>query len=212
MALLPDLLRLAGSPEGERALRNDPVLSRNFLVTLLDTSSVLATIGTAALSAVSDVLLGGFSECSGIEMQLAVDDYKEGGNNGAVLKFPGRVSWGNITLKRGVTQNTSLWDWHYGFVVGKGARRDGLIVLMNELHVPNNIWFFRRALPIKYIGPSLNAGQSAVAVEQLELAHEGIFQLPFVGAATGLADAIAGGSAAGLINAGGSAITQGINL
>lgn len=212
MALLPDLLRAAGAPDAAAALRNDPVLNHNFLVTLIDTSSTLAAIGTAALSAVTDTLLGGFSECSGLEMNLAIEDYKEGGNNGAVLKFPGRVSWGNISLKRGVTQTTALWDWHYGFVVGKGKRRDGVIVLMNELHVPNNIWFFRRGLPLKYSGPSMNAAQNSVAIEALEIAHEGIFQVPFVGAASGLGDAIAAGSAAGLANAGASAVTAGLNL
>jgi len=212
MALLPDLLRAAGAPDAAAALRNDPVLNHNFLVTLIDTSSTLAAIGTAALSAVTDTLLGGFSECSGLEMNLAIEDYKEGGNNGAVLKFPGRVSWGNLTLKRGVTQTTALWDWHYGFVVGRGKRRDGVIVLMNELHVPNNIWFFRRGLPLKYSGPAMNAAQNSVAIEALEIAHEGIFQVPFVGAASGLGDAIAAGSAAGLANAGASAVTAGLNL
>src|SRR3954471_21600460 len=104
MALLPDILRAAGSPEGAKLLRNDPVLNHNFLVTLIDTSSALAGLGTAALSAVTDTLLGGFTECGGLEMNLAIEDYKEGGNNGAVLKFPGRVSWANLSLKRGVTQ------------------------------------------------------------------------------------------------------------
>jgi phage tail-like protein len=212
MALLPDILRAAGAPGAANAFRNDPVLNHNFLVSLIDTSSTLAAIGTAALSAVTDSLLGGFSECGGLEMNLAIEDYKEGGNNGAVLKFPGRVSWGNISLKRGVTQTTSLWDWHYGFVVGKGKRRDGVIVLMNELHVPNNIWFFRRGLPLKYSGPAMNAAQNQVAIEALEIAHEGIFQVPFVGAASGIADAAAAGSAAGLVNAGASAVTAGLNL
>jgi phage tail-like protein len=120
-------------------------------------------------------------------MSLKVDDYNEGGNNSAVLKFPGRVSWGNLTLKRGVGSSTALWDWLYGFVDGNGRRRDGLVVLLNELHVPNNIWFFRRGLPVKYTGPSMNATQNTVAVDSLEIAHEGIFQVPFVGTVGGLA-------------------------
>ena len=94
MALLPDILRAAGAPEAAAALRADPVLSHNFIVSLLDTSSTLA-IGSAALSAISDVLLGGFSECSGLEASMKVEDYNEGGNNGTVLKFPGRMSWSN---------------------------------------------------------------------------------------------------------------------
>lgn len=185
----------------QTALRADPVLNHNFVVSLLDTSSVLATIGAAALSAVMDVAVGGFSECSGLEMSMRTEDYKEGGNNGATLHFPNRVEWGPLTLKKGVGSGSALWDWHYGFVVGKGKRRDGLIVLLNELHVPHNIWFFRRALPTKYSGPALNATQNNVAIESIEIAHEGIFQVPLVGAASGLASAIAGGAVGGLTGA-----------
>ena len=159
MALLPDALRLAGASDAAAALRADPVLNHNFVVSLLDTSSALAAVGSALMSAVNDVLLGGFSECSGLEMSMKVEEYNEGGNNGAVLKFPGRVSFGNLTLKKGQGSSSALWDWHYSFVVGRGKRRDGLIVLLNELHVPNNIWYFRRGLPLKYTGPAMNATQ-----------------------------------------------------
>src|SRR5262245_30272755 len=112
MALLPDLLRAAGAP-GAAALRADPLLNHNFVVSLLDTSSTLAVARSAALSAVSDVLLGGFSECSGLEASMKVDEWNEGGNNGAVLKFPGRMSWGNLSLKRGIGVSSALWDWSY---------------------------------------------------------------------------------------------------
>lgn len=188
----------------QTALRADPVLNHNFVVSLLDTSSVLATITSAALSAVMDVAVGGFSECSGIEMTMKTEDYKEGGNNGTVLRFPNRIEWGAITLKKGVGSGSTLWDWHYGFALGRGKRRDGLIVLLNDLHLPNNVWFFRRALPTKYTGPQLNATQNNVAIEAIEIAHEGIFQVPFVGAISGLGSAIAGGGIGGAISAAGS--------
>lgn len=173
-------------PLSEIGVRVDPVLSHNFLVSLLDTSSTWAIVKTAATSAVMDVALGGFSECSGLEMSLDVHEYEEGGRNGGTLKFPTRVKWQNITLKKGVGAGTALWDWQYGFVDGRGKRRDGIIVLQNELRIPNNIWYFRRGLPVRYTGPSLNAGQSAVAIESIEIAHEGLWQVPYVsyGAAT----------------------------
>ncbi|MGH8066280.1 MAG: phage tail protein [Candidatus Entotheonellia bacterium] len=158
-------------------VRSDPLLSHNFVVSLIDTSSTLSIGGSDALSAIFDVALGGFSECTGLEMSLKVEEYREGGSNGTVLKFPTRVEWSNITLKKGVGAGTALWDWHYGFVEGRGRRRDGLIVLMNDLHLPNNIWFFRRGLPVKYTGPSLNATQNNVAIESIEIAHEGIYQV-----------------------------------
>jgi len=176
---------LSGTP-----LRSDPVLGRNFMISLVDTSSTMALLGSAALSAIFDAALGGFSECSGLEMSLKTEDYREGGNNGAVLHFPSRVEWGNITLKKGVA-GSGLWDWHFGFVEGRGKRRDGVIALLNAQMLPVNIWHFRRGLPIKYGGPSLNAAQSGVAIESIEIAHEGLYQVPFVGTVTAAAGAAA---------------------
>lgn len=175
----------------QTALRLDPVLSHNFLISLIDSSSLL---GSVALSAVFDVALGGFTECSGLEMTMQPEEYKEGGRNGTVLKFPNRVSWSNIVLKRGVGASTALWDWHYGFVEGRGTRRDGVIILMNDLHLPTNIWSFRRGLPVKYTGPTMNASQNSVAIESIEIAHEGLSQVP--GISLGAA---AGSTAAGIV-------------
>jgi phage tail-like protein len=167
----------------QTALRGDPVLSHNFVISLLDSSSTSGLLGSISMSAIFDVALGGFSECSGLEMSLQVEEFKEGGNNGRMLKFPTRVTWSNLTLKKGLGVGTALWDWHYGFAEGQGRRRDGVIVLLTDLHVPNNIWYFRRGLPVKYTGPALNATQSSVAIESIEIAHEGILQLPSVGLA-----------------------------
>jgi phage tail-like protein len=177
---------------GALGVRSDPVLSHNFVISLIDTSSTLGILGSMALSAIFDVALGGFTECAGLEMSLKLEEYREGGRNGAVLKFPTRVEWANITLKKGVGAGTALWDWHYGFVEGKGKRRDGLIILMNDLHVPNNIWYFRRGLPVKYTGPSLNAAQNNVAIESLEISHEGIYQTPLVGLGAAAVGAVVG--------------------
>lgn len=165
----------------QTARRADPVLNHNFAISLIDTSSTLGLLGG---SEILDVAVGGFSECAGLEMSLQVEDYKEGGNNGQLLKFPTRVTWSNITLKRGIGVGTALWDWHYGFVEGKGKRRDGMIILLSDLHLPNNIWCFRRGLPVKYTGPSLNATQNNVAIESIEIAHEGIYQVPLSGFAS----------------------------
>lgn len=177
---------------GAVGVRSDPIKSYNFVISLLDTSSTLALATSMALSAILDVALGGFSECGGLEMSLDVEEYKEGGRNGTILKFPTRVKWTNITMKKGIGAGTALWDWHYGFVEGKGRRRDGVIVLQNDLHIPNNIWYFRRGLPVKYTGPTLNAAQNNVAIESIEIAHEGIYQLPFVGLGAAVATGIAG--------------------
>ncbi len=188
MALVDQLASRLGAAD----IRTDPVLNHNFLISLIDTSSALAIVKSAALSAITDVALGGFSECTGLEMSLDVKDYEEGGRNGAVLKFPTRVKWANITLKKGIGASTALWDWHYSFAEGKGTRRDGMIVLLTDLKLPHNIWFFRRGLPIKYSAPALNATQNNVAIEALEIAHEGIYQVPFVGLAASVTNVAVG--------------------
>jgi len=163
----------------------NPLLNHNFVISLIDSSSLLGASGSISQSAIFDVAVGGFSECSGLEMSMQPDEFKEGGNNGFIHKFPTRVTWSNIVLKKGIGAGTALWDWQYGFAVGRGRRRDGVIMLLTDFQQqPNNIWQFRRGLPVKYTGPSMNATQSSVAIEAIEIAHEGIYQVPFVGVTT----------------------------
>src|SRR5260370_22453343 len=168
---------------GAVGVRTDPLMSYNFLVTLIYRSRSLAM--SVLKSAIFDVALGGFSECSGLEMSLDVEEYREGGRNSEVLQFPTRVRWSKITLKKGMGACTALWVWHYGFVAGQGKRRDGLILLMNDLHLPSHIWNSRRGLPTHYSGPSLNASQPSAAIESLASVHKSIYQ--FRGAALGAA-------------------------
>ena len=175
--------------------RVDPLLNHNFIINLIDTSSLLGVLGSA-FSAIAprvlDAPVGGFSECSGIEMAMTPEEYKEGGRNGGTLKFPSRVTWSNLTLKRGVANSTELWDWHYGFVIGEGKRRDGMITLLDEQRSTRCIWYFTRGLPIKYTGPQLNATQNNVAIETIEIAHEGLYQVGGLGTISGAIGAIAG--------------------
>ena|SRR6478752_845304 len=168
-----------------------PTMGYNFVVSLLDTSSGGALAKSIIFAAVGDLAIGGFQECTGLDLSLTMEDHREGGRNSEVLHFPTRSEWGQITLKKGVGALTSLWDWSYSFVEGKGKRRDGLIVLLTDLHIPNNIWYFRRGLPVKYTGPTMNAQQSVVAIEQMTIAHEGIYQVPFIGLAAAGAGFIA---------------------
>src|SRR5262245_66242992 len=102
-------------------VRADPLLNHNFIVSLLDSSSTLGTLAGGVL----DVAIGGFSECSGLEMSMQPEEYKEGGRNGAVLKFPSRITWTNITLKKGIGIGTAVWEWDFGFVGGRGGWRCG---------------------------------------------------------------------------------------
>lgn len=149
---------------------SDPLPAFNFFVSLIDSSSVVGKVMTS----ISFLVGGGFTEISGLETSLQVEDYIEGGQNSYVHKFPTRVTYQNLVLKRGVTLSEDLWNWHFSYVSGKGQRRDGLIFLRNEMHIPVKIWIFKRGLPLKWTGPTMNATTSAAAVEAIEIAHEGL--------------------------------------
>jgi len=152
-------------------LRTDPLTVFNFYLTLIDSSNVLGSL----VSVVLNYAVAGFSECSGLEASMEILDFKEGGENGYVHKFATRASHSNITLKHGaIFLYDDLWSWHYAWVTGQGTRKDGLIVLENEGGNPAKIWKFKRGIPMKWVGASLNAAQSAVAIESLEIAHEGL--------------------------------------
>ena len=150
--------------------RQDPYRSFNFLITLVDSASSFG----ALLAPLQNAPLGGFSECSGLELAFDIEEYKEGGNNGTVLRFPTRAKWTNLRLKRGIALSDDLWNWHYGLVQGTVSRRDGVVTLQDEQQNPVKMWSFTRGLPVKWTGPSLNAMQSQVAVEEIEIAHEGL--------------------------------------
>jgi phage tail-like protein len=163
--------------------REDPLLAFNFQVSLMDSSSSAlgaqgAALTTVTLSSVGLTRVAGFSECSGLEGSLELHEHMAGGHNGAVLRFPTRVKWLNLQLKRGLGRDMELWTWFHGFTTGNAVRKDGVIVLQNERHEPRTVWGFRRGLPVKYQGPTLNAGQSSVAIEAIEIAHEGLYQVP----------------------------------
>jgi phage tail-like protein len=145
------------------------VLSHNFNVRLLDAS----TPG-AIFSSIAPPPAGGFSECHGLESTMQVEEYREGGRNDGVLKFPGRISPANIKLKRGVAISDDLWKWHEGYLRGQGKRRDGIIELRDDEGAVVATWRFRRGIPIRWAGPALVATQRAVAVEEIEIAHEGL--------------------------------------
>ena len=102
-----------------------------------------------------------------------------------------------IMLKRGITVNDDLWAWHNAFVLGRGKRRDGLIVLQNDQRQPVKVWAFHRGIPTKYSGPVLSASDSQVALEQLEITHEGLALISPVQSLSSIVGAVS--SAAGAI-------------
>lgn len=171
-------MALLGPLQSATGLRLDPPLNHNFLILMAETSSVGSFLKSAAFSIGGDALFGGFSECAGLDMTLEAEKLKEGGRNDGELQFPGQITWTNLTLKRGVSRIfQSGWDWLYDFGQGKVKRMDGLIILMDERHIPHNVWTFKRGFPVKFQGPALKATENVVAIESLEIAHEGLWQL-----------------------------------
>lgn len=168
--------------------REDPPGAFNFAISLMDSaSSTGAAITTIAINTLTNNIDAGFSECSGLDLTMDVEEYQEGGNNGTVLKFPTRIQWGKLVMKKGIIKNTDLWDWAYGFCEGKVVRKDGLITLLGEKQLAHTVWKFKRGLPVKYSGPQFNAQQNAIAFESIEIEHEG---LELLTGASGLASAI----------------------
>lgn len=148
---------------------NDPLPSFNFYIVLIeDPDSPLKV----AASSASALILGGFSEATGLESEIQIEEYSAGGINNRVFRFPSRAAYSNIVLSRGMGFSEDLYLWHEGFLRGEGKRRNGMIFLANELRQPIKAWTFENGIPVKWSGPALNAASSATAVEKLEIAHE----------------------------------------
>jgi phage tail-like protein len=141
-------------PDGTR---NDPYGQFNFIIEI------------------DGVLAGGFSEASGLTTDTNVIEYREGNEQqGTTRKLPGLMKYNNITLKRGWTADRRLWEWRKKVIDGTTDRRSGSITLLNEARQPALRWEFREGWPSKWEGPALNAKTSEVAIETLEIAHEGL--------------------------------------
>lgn len=117
-----------------------------------------------------------FHECSGLDSTIDVIEHREGGENTTPRKLPGMTKYSNIVLKRGITDDTQLYDWHREWITGdpNAKRKNGSIVLLDRQGNEKVRWNFERAWPAKWTGPSLTAEGNDVAIEQLDLAHEGL--------------------------------------
>jgi phage tail-like protein len=121
-----------------------------------------------------DLSVAGFSDCSGLVLETEVQDYAEGGLNTHLLKFPTRTKQSNLVLKRGIVDR-EMWDWYWDITQGVVRLRSGSVAVRDPSGGEVVIeWQFRDAFPCKWAGPELNALQSTVAVETLELCHRGL--------------------------------------
>jgi phage tail-like protein len=117
---------------------------------------------------------GGFSEVTGFDASIDVIEYREGDMVTTPMKLPGLKKYGNITLKQGLVDSMVLYDWIIAGVTGAVDRKTITITLLDEEEAPAGSWQVINAWPMKYTAPDFNATASEVAIESLEIAHEGM--------------------------------------
>lgn len=138
-------------------IRADPYTAFNFLVEI------------------ESLLVGGFSEVTGLQIETEVEDYREGGLNEYIHKLAGPTRYpANLVLKHGLIAIDTLWAWHQDVTQGDIQRKNGTIYLLNNQRLPVMWWNFMEAYPVKWTGPDLRADSNTVALETLELVHRGI--------------------------------------
>jgi phage tail-like protein len=137
----------------QTAERIDPLNNFNFLVQL------------------DGISRASFHECTGFNSAIDVTEHREGGALHP-LKLPGITKYGDLTLRRGVTHDRELYDWHLAAVNGDVQRRSGSIVVLDRRGQEQARWNFFDAWPKRWEGPTLNSEGTDVAIETLELAVE----------------------------------------
>ena len=121
-------------------------------------------------------VMGGFSEASGLQVEVETEDYNEGGANGFTHKLPKLRKYPNVILKRGLTDSDALWKWLHS-VGTKGSsieRKMVRLILLDNEGKEKITWRCLRAYPVKWSGSDFKADSGNLAVETLELAHCGI--------------------------------------
>jgi phage tail-like protein len=137
--------------------RIDPYLGFNFLVEI------------------GSIVVGGFSQVTGLQAQVQTEDYREGGVNEYSHKLAGPTNYpSNLSLRRGITNADILWLWHREITQGIINRRNMSIILLDSAGREVRRWNFVQAYPVSWTGPELRADTAQVAVETLELANRGI--------------------------------------
>ena len=115
--------------------------------------------------------VAGFSECSGLETEVSVIEYREGAD-ALVRKLPGLMKVGDVTLKRGITKSNELQNWHQNILNGVPDRKDVIVILMDDERNPVVVWKLFHTFPRKWEGPTLRATGNEVAIETLVLSCE----------------------------------------
>lgn len=123
---------------------------------------------------INGTLEGGFTEVSGLQAETEVEDRSEGGVNDYTHKLAKQTKYQNLSLKRGLTRDTGLWDWYRRVVSGRIERQTISVILRDASDEEAWRWVFYDAWPVKWSGSGLNASESDVFVESVDFAHQGM--------------------------------------
>jgi phage tail-like protein len=113
-----------------------------------------------------------FAECDGLEMTMDVKTLRAGGDNVRQLRLAGPVSYGQLTLKRGMTDSFDLWDWFDRVCVDPSLRASGEVIVKGVDRRVQVSFVLERCLPMKLKAPALNARDGTIAVEEMQIAYE----------------------------------------
>ena len=114
-----------------------------------------------------------FSECDGLEMNLEVKTIREGGANDRQIRLNGMVAYGQLTLKRGMTDSFDLWRWFHDSVQDPRLRASAEVVLLAaDGHAERARFRLSRCVPVKIKAPAMNASDGQIAVDELQVAYE----------------------------------------
>lgn len=142
--------------------RNDPYPAGNYEITVV------------GISDDGKAVKGSFSEISGLGVDISIIEYRTGSEDITMRKLPGLKKFSNLVLRRGVIGDATFWNWLAAAMNGQVIRADGTIALLDEKRQPVVIWKFHRGWPCKWTGPDLVASSNDVAIEALEICHEGL--------------------------------------
>jgi len=125
------------------------------------------------------LIQAGFAECTGLNSETSVIEYREGNDETSVRKLIGLTKFGNVTLKRGVTTGHQLFEWRDmvrepSDDPKREPRRNISIILLDERRKEKVRFNLKNAWPSKWTGPDFKASANEIAIEQLELTHEGV--------------------------------------
>lgn len=168
---------------------------------------------------------GAFAECDGLEMTMEPKTVREGGRNQEQTHLMGPISYGQLTLKRGMTDNRDLWNWFTA--VGRTGRKstaEGQVIIADAAGNPSITFVLTKCLPVKLRGPSLNAKDGQIAIEEMQLVYSSLSIRAASGGGAGVsvnggfmvgasADLTAGlGAGAGISASAGASVSGGVGL